>query len=81
MYYGGLDDGPVLCLWRQVERSVIIAIFSTKKGGQSGALNNMIVHKFKSFCFSWTDLASGVKSCLKISILFHDLGIGSHEGS
>jgi hypothetical protein len=36
MYYSDLDDGPVLCSWRQVARSVIIAIFNAKKGGCPG---------------------------------------------
>ncbi len=56
--------------------------FSAKKGGQAGACNDVIVlHKCKSFCFSWTDLISGFQSCFRISILFHDLGMGSHVGS
>ncbi len=63
-------------------RSVVIAIFSAKKGGQAGARNNVIVlHKCKSFCFSLTDLVSGFQSCFRISISFHDSGIVSHIGS
>ncbi len=53
-----------------------------KKGGQARVRNDMIVlRKWKSFCFSWTDLVSGFQSCIRISILFHDLGIGSHVDS
>jgi hypothetical protein len=38
---------------RQVARSVVITIFSAKKGGQAGAQNDVIVlHKCKSFYFS-----------------------------
>ncbi len=38
---------------RQAARSVVIAIFSSKKGGQAMACNDVIVlHKCKSFCFS-----------------------------
>jgi hypothetical protein len=65
-----------------VARSIIIAIFSAKRGGQAGVRNDVIVlHKCKSVCFSWTDLVSGFQSCFRISILFHDSGIGSHIGS
>ncbi len=67
LYYGDLDDGRVLCSRRQVAKSVVITVFSLKKGGQARACNGVIVlHKCKSFLFfmNW--------SCFRISILFQD---------
>ncbi len=73
MYYGDLDDGRALCSWRQVARSVVIAIFSAKKGGQAGVRNDMIViHKCESFVFPELilfqdiNLVSGLQSCFMI---------------
>jgi hypothetical protein len=66
LHYGDLNDGRVLCLQRQVARSVVIAIFSEKRGpGQGAQWHDSTTQMYEFFVFPELILFQDL-------ILFHD---------